>query len=69
MQTNLNNFYGLSLSHETIRNWVLRFSKVMEKYSKNLTPKTSGVWNADETLILTKRGKNKKAPNKNYDYV
>lgn len=62
-------FYNLSLSHETIRNWVLRFSKVMEKYSKTLTPKTSGVWNADETLILTKRGKNKKTPNKNYDYV
>lgn len=62
-------FYGLSLSHETIRNWVLRFSKVMEKYSKTLTPKTCGVWNADETLILTKRGVNKKQPNKNYDYV
>ncbi len=62
-------FYGLSLSHETIRNWVLKFSKIMEKYSKTLTPKTSGIWNADETLILTKRGKDKNKPNMNYDYV
>ncbi|MFA5020132.1 MAG: DDE-type integrase/transposase/recombinase [Candidatus Pacearchaeota archaeon] len=62
-------FYGLSLSHETIRGWVLRFTEVMEKYSKTLTPKTCGVWNADETMILSKRGVNKNKPNSNYDYV
>jgi len=62
-------FYGLDLHHETIRRWVLRFSEVMEKYSKTLTPKTSGTWNADETLILTKRGQDKKNPNTNFDYV
>jgi putative transposase len=62
-------FYGLNISHVTIRNWILKFSKVMEKYSKTLTPKTSGVWNADETLVKTKRGIDKKNPNKNYDYV
>jgi transposase-like protein len=62
-------FYGLSLSHETIRNWVLRFSRVIEKYAKTLTPKTSGIWNADETLILTKRGKQKDNANGNFDYV
>jgi transposase-like protein len=62
-------FYGLSLSHETIRNWVLKFSKIMEKYSKTLQPKINGVWNADETLVLTKRGKDNDKPNKNFDYV
>jgi len=62
-------FYGLSLSHETIKNWVLRFSETMEKYSKTLTPKTSGVWNADETMVLTKRGRDKKNPNTEFDYV
>jgi hypothetical protein len=41
----------------------------MEKYSKTLTPKTSGVWNADETLVLTKRGKDNKNPNLEFDYV
>ena len=56
-------FYGLSLHHETIRRWILKFSEVMEKYSKTLTPKTSGTWNADETMIRTKRAK------LDYDYV
>ena len=41
----------------------------MEKYSKTIKPEIKGVWNADETLIMTTRGKNKKQPNKNYDYV
>ncbi len=62
-------FYGLSISHETVRNWVLRFSKVIEKYSKTLHPKIKGNWNADETLILTKRGKDKKNPNTEFDYL
>ena len=60
-------FYGLKISHVTIREWVLRFSRVMEKYSKTIKPQIKGVWNADETLVLTKRGKNKQ--NTNFDYV
>jgi len=64
-----NQFYGLKLHHETIRRWVLRFTEVMEKYSKTLTPKTFGVWNADETLVKTKRGIDKKNPNIEFDYV
>ena len=62
-------FYKLKISHVTIRNWVLRFSEVMEKYSKTIQPKIKGVWNADETLIMTKRGKDKTKPTSNYDYV
>lgn len=60
-------FYGLSIHHETIRRWVLKFSQLMEKYSETIQPKIKGVWNADETLILTKEGKNKE--NTNYHYV
>jgi transposase-like protein len=61
-------FYGLKISHVTIREWVLRFSKVMEKYSKTIQPNIKGVWNADETLILTKKGSDDK--NRGYkDYV
>jgi transposase-like protein len=62
-------FYGLNISHVTIRSWILKFSKIMEKYSKTLTPKTSGVWNADETLVLTKRGQTKDKENINFDYL
>ncbi len=60
-------FYGLKISHVTIREWVLRFSEVMEKYSQTIKPQIKGVWNADETLILTKEGKNDE--NTNYHYV
>lgn len=62
-------FYGLNISHETIRNWILRFSEMIERYTRTLTPKTSGTWNADETMVLTKRGKEKNNPNGNFDYV
>jgi len=60
-------FYNIDLHHETIRRWILKFSKVMENYSKTIKPEIKGVWNADETLILTKRGKNKE--NTNFDYL
>src|SRR3989344_29023 len=50
-------FYGLSLSHITIRNWVLKFSETLEKYAKTLQPKNVGnIWNADETMVRTKKG-------------
>ena len=62
-------FYGLSISHVTIRSWILKFSNVIEKYTKELKPKTCGVWNADETMVLTKRGRDKKNPNTEFDYV
>lgn len=62
-------FYGLQISHVTIREWVLRFSELMEKYSETIQPQIKGVWNADETLILTKRGKEKDNPTGNFDYV
>src|SRR3989344_3025353 len=61
-------FYNLSVSHETIRNWILKFSNVIEKYTKTIKPNIKGVWNADETLILTKRG-SKKKDNTNFDYT
>ena len=65
-------FYGLNISHVTIREWVLRFTKTMEKYTETIKPQIRGVWNTDETLVLTKRGidrKNKNNQNKEYDYV
>lgn len=62
-------FYNLNISHVTIREWVLKFSEIMEKYSETIHPQIKGVWNADETLILTKRGKKKNNANGNFDYV
>lgn len=62
-------FYDLSLSHETIRNWIRKFTRTMNEYSKQLKPKTSGIWNADETLVLTKKGTSKNKRNTGHEYV
>lgn len=61
-------FYNLDISYVTIRNWVLKFSQVMNKYAKTIQPKeVSNVWNADETMIRTKKGNRKKGAD--YEYV
>lgn len=62
-------FYGLSISHEAVRGWVLKFSKILDNYSKTIPVNSKGNWNADETMVLTKRGIDNKNPNKEYDYV
>ena len=40
----------------------------MEKYSTTLTPQTGNVWNADETMVLTKRGQDKENKGVEFDY-
>jgi len=60
-------FYGIELHHETIRRWILKFGDIMEKYSKTVTPRTSGTWNADETLTRTKHGNRERGAD--YEYV
>ena len=64
-------FYGLNISHVSIRNWVLRFSKVMEKYAKTIQLQNqSNIWNTDETIVLTKKGSDdKNRGEKDYVYV
>ncbi|MBS3090814.1 DDE-type integrase/transposase/recombinase [Candidatus Pacearchaeota archaeon] len=62
-------FYGLSISHITIRNWVLKFSKLMETYEKTIQPQSQGnVWNADETMVRTKKGNRKKGADYEYKW-
>ena len=62
-------FYDLSISHVAIRNWVLRFIEIMEEYSKTIKVNSKGDWNADETMVRTKRGIDKKDKNAEFDYV
>ena len=50
----LNQFYGIDLHHETIRRWVLKFTKVMNNYTKTLKAETSNTWHADEQMVKTK---------------
>lgn len=62
-------FYNLSISHVSIRSWVLKFSKILENYSKTIQVNSKGDWNADETMVRTKRGIDKKNKNAEFDYV
>ena len=41
-------FYGLKVTHVAILKWVRKFSELLDKYTTNLTPQLSGVWNCDE---------------------
>ena len=62
-------FYNVDLHHEKIRRWILRFSRVLNEYSKTIKPNLKGVWNTDETMVLTKRGIDKENKNKEFDYL
>jgi putative transposase len=62
-------FYNLSISHVSIRSWILKFSKILENYSKTIKVNSKGDWNADETMVRTKRGIDKKNKNAEFDYV
>ena len=47
-------FYDLDISHETIRRWITRFTKVIDNHTKNLKAETSNIWHADEQMVKTK---------------
>ena len=44
-------FYNLEISHETIRRWISRFTKIMDNYTKKLKPDVSNRWHTDEQNI------------------
>lgn len=51
IQDHLEQFYGLDISHESIRRWVVRFTQIMNDYVKQFTPKVSDAWHVDEQMI------------------
>ena len=44
-------FYNLEVSHETVRRWIVRFTKIMEDYTRELKPQVSDRWHIDEQKI------------------
>src|SRR2546422_5189561 len=47
----INQFQGFKLSHLTVYRWVRRYSILMARYSRRVSPKVSGIWHADETKV------------------
>ena len=49
-------FYGLEVHFETVRRWIKKFMKAINKYVATLEPKLSGTWLIDEQKINSKDG-------------
>jgi transposase-like protein len=45
---------GVEVSHQTIYNWIKRYTALMEKYLDRITPQLSGTWRADELYVKIK---------------
>jgi putative transposase len=49
---------GVNVSHQTIYNWIEKYTRLMDKYLENLIPDVSNAWRTDE-LYLKVKGNNK----------
>jgi len=46
---------GVQVSHQTVYNWIEKYTTLMEKYLDKITPQVSDIWRADE-IFLKVRG-------------
>lgn len=45
---------GVEVSHQTIYNWIAKYTELMRKYLGRITPQVSGTWRADELYVKIK---------------
>ncbi len=45
---------GFQISHQTVYNWIKKYSALLQKYADGLKPNVSGAWRADELFIKMK---------------
>ncbi|MDN5868284.1 MAG: DDE-type integrase/transposase/recombinase [Candidatus Nitrosocosmicus sp.] len=48
---------GVEVSHQTIYNWIEKYTSLMEKYLEKITPKVSTAWRTDELYLKVKGNK------------
>ncbi len=48
---------GVDDSHQTIYNWIEKYTKLMDKYLEKITPKVSTAWRTDERYLKVKGNK------------
>lgn len=53
VQKQLRKIHGVEVSHQTIHNWIQKYSKLTKKFIDKLKPefKKDSVWNCDETVL------------------
>jgi transposase-like protein len=42
---------GVEVSHQTVYNWIAKYTALMEKYVDKITPQVSDTWRADELFL------------------
>ena len=45
---------GVNVSHQTIYNWIAKYTALMNKYLEKITPQVSSTWRADEVYVKVK---------------
>jgi putative transposase len=45
---------GVEVSHQTVSNWITKYSRIMKAYADNIKPEVSATWRADEVWIKVK---------------
>jgi len=45
---------GAQVSHQTVYNWIAKYTALMEKYLDKITPQVSDTWRADELFLKVK---------------
>jgi transposase-like protein len=45
---------GVEVSHQTVYNWIAKYTELMWKYLDRITPQVSGTWRADELYVKIK---------------
>ena len=45
---------GVDVSHQTIYNWIEKYTQLMDKYLENLIPDVSNAWRTDELFLKVK---------------
>lgn len=44
-------FIGTKVTHQTVANWIEKYTEIMKKYADNIKPNLSQTWRADEVWI------------------
>ena len=45
---------GVEVSHQTVSNWITKYTNIMKAYVDNIKPNVSSTWRADEVFIKVK---------------
>lgn len=45
---------GVQVSHQTVYNWIDKYTELMQRYLDKITPQLSDTWRADELFLKVK---------------